>query len=114
MFYFYFESRSEDSSKDPLVLWMTGGPGCSSELAVFYGAFIHPEVGWFGHWIYLIPVRFQYRCQINAVDIFVQLCKYCKLVGQSSNLTPWECMQTESIAKHRLPNARVLEFFEVS
>eukprot|EP00884_Botryococcus_braunii_P006077 jgi/Botrbrau1/15470/Bobra.43_2s0092.1 len=36
MFYFYFESRSGDSSKDPLVLWMTGGPGCSSELAVFY------------------------------------------------------------------------------
>lgn len=35
MFYFYFESRSQKPD-DPLVLWMTGGPGCSSELAVFY------------------------------------------------------------------------------
>lgn len=42
MFFFYFESRSEDSSKDPLVLWMTGGPGCSSELAVFYGTVFPP------------------------------------------------------------------------
>mmetsp|Transcript_30744 Transcript_30744/g.76505 ORF Transcript_30744/g.76505 Transcript_30744/m.76505 type:complete len:546 (+) Transcript_30744:27-1664(+) len=35
MFYFYFKSRG-DPSTDPVVLWMTGGPGCSSELAVFY------------------------------------------------------------------------------
>ncbi|KAL5717012.1 Protein cbp3 [Ranunculus cassubicifolius] len=34
MFYFFFESRN--SKKDPLVIWLTGGPGCSSELAVFY------------------------------------------------------------------------------
>lgn len=34
MFYFFFESRN--SKKDPLVMWLTGGPGCSSELAVFY------------------------------------------------------------------------------
>lgn len=35
MFYFFFESRTQ-SSTDPVVLWMTGGPGCSSELAVFF------------------------------------------------------------------------------
>lgn len=35
MFYFFFESRSLKPD-DPVVLWMTGGPGCSSELAVFY------------------------------------------------------------------------------
>lgn len=35
MFYMFFESR-EDKASDPVVLWMSGGPGCSSELALFY------------------------------------------------------------------------------
>lgn len=35
IFYWMFESRRSPST-DPLVLWMTGGPGCSSELAIFY------------------------------------------------------------------------------
>ncbi|CAN6704751.1 unnamed protein product [Malus baccata var. baccata] len=34
MFYLFFESRT--NKKDPVVIWLTGGPGCSSELAVFY------------------------------------------------------------------------------
>ncbi|KAF6140298.1 hypothetical protein GIB67_000346, partial [Kingdonia uniflora] len=34
MFYFFFESRS--NKDDPVVIWLTGGPGCSSELALFY------------------------------------------------------------------------------
>ncbi|KAL3618744.1 Serine carboxypeptidase-like 48 [Castilleja foliolosa] len=34
MFYFFFESRTKQS--DPVVIWLTGGPGCSSELALFY------------------------------------------------------------------------------
>lgn len=40
LFYFFFESRG--GSDDPVVLWLTGGPGCSSELALFYenGPFI--------------------------------------------------------------------------
>lgn len=35
MFFFYFQAR-EAPETAPVVLWMTGGPGCSSELAVFY------------------------------------------------------------------------------
>jgi carboxypeptidase C (cathepsin A) len=35
LWYWFFESQG-DPSTDPLVLWMTGGPGCSSELAIFY------------------------------------------------------------------------------
>ncbi|XP_073286595.1 serine carboxypeptidase-like [Primulina huaijiensis] len=45
MFYFFFESRNSSkaslkkersSGKDPVVIWLTGGPGCASELALFY------------------------------------------------------------------------------
>ena len=35
MFYFYFRARHDAGGSAPVVLWMTGGPGCSSELALF-------------------------------------------------------------------------------
>ncbi|AES67521.2 serine carboxypeptidase-like [Medicago truncatula] len=34
MFYFFFESRN--SKDDPVIIWLTGGPGCGSEIALFY------------------------------------------------------------------------------
>ena len=33
-FYWFFESRNAPAT-DPVILWMTGGPGCSSEVALF-------------------------------------------------------------------------------
>jgi len=35
MFYWVFQSRNAPET-DPLVLWLTGGPGCASEVALFY------------------------------------------------------------------------------
>lgn len=35
MFYWLFKSR-ENPATDPIVIWLSGGPGCSSELALFY------------------------------------------------------------------------------
>lgn len=36
IFYWLFKTRSEKKETDPVVFWLTGGPGCSSELAIFY------------------------------------------------------------------------------
>ena len=35
IFYWVFQSRNAPTT-DPLVLWLTGGPGCASEVALFY------------------------------------------------------------------------------
>jgi len=35
IFYWTFESRGNPAT-DPLVLWLTGGPGCASEVALFF------------------------------------------------------------------------------
>lgn len=34
-FYWFFEAQ-QNPDKAPVVLWMTGGPGCSSELALLF------------------------------------------------------------------------------
>jgi len=35
LFFWMFESRRSPAT-DPVIVWMTGGPGCSSELAIFF------------------------------------------------------------------------------
>jgi carboxypeptidase C (cathepsin A) len=35
MFYWLFKSRGSPDT-DPLVIWLTGGPGCASEVALLY------------------------------------------------------------------------------
>lgn len=70
MFYLFFESRN--NKKDPVVIWLTGGPGCSSELAVFYenGPFkiadnmslTWNEYGWDKVYCHLIQLFFLWFC----------------------------------------------------
>ena len=47
IFYWMFNSRQESAATDPLVLWLTGGPGCASEVALFFenGPFVFEEDG---------------------------------------------------------------------
>jgi len=35
LFYWWFEARNSPETA-PVVLWLTGGPGCASEIALFY------------------------------------------------------------------------------
>jgi len=68
LFYWFFESQG-DPSKDPLVLWMTGGPGCSSELAIFYenGPFYLNDDGAGG--IYLTANPWSWNINSNIIFI---------------------------------------------
>lgn len=63
-FYWFFESRN-DPKNDPIILWLNGGPGCSSLTGLFFElgpSSISPE---------LKPVRNPYSWNNNASVIFL-------------------------------------------
>lgn len=66
LFYWLFRSRGAKDT-DPLVFWLSGGPGCSSELAVFYenGPFHIKKEGLFD--FKLIKNDFSWNTNANVV-----------------------------------------------
>ncbi|KAM3505336.1 hypothetical protein MY11210_008012 [Beauveria gryllotalpidicola] len=66
LFFWFFESRN-NPAKDPVVLWLNGGPGCSSFIGLFneLGPATIPRSD-------LKPVRNDYSWNNNASVIFVE------------------------------------------
>ncbi|KAI5965649.1 uncharacterized protein KGF55_001011 [Candida pseudojiufengensis] len=64
MFYWFFESRN-DPKTDPLILWLTGGPGCSSSYGLFF------ELGPSSIDLNLKPKYNPYSWNSNASVIFL-------------------------------------------
>jgi len=64
LFYWYFPSKGEPN--DPLVLWLTGGPGCSSEIALLeeLGPYkIDPVT------LKIIPAKFSWSTSANLLFV---------------------------------------------
>ncbi|KAI5955218.1 hypothetical protein KGF54_001779 [Candida jiufengensis] len=64
MFYWFFESRNNPDT-DPLILWLTGGPGCSSSYGLFF------ELGPSSIDVNLKPVYNNFSWNSNASVIFL-------------------------------------------
>ncbi|KAI5968357.1 hypothetical protein KGF57_000216 [Candida theae] len=64
LFYWFFESR-HDPVNDPLILWLTGGPGCSSSYGLFF------ELGPSSISVNLEPVHNPWSWNSNASIIFL-------------------------------------------
>ncbi|CAH6719348.1 carboxypeptidase Y [[Candida] jaroonii] len=63
-FYWFFESRN-DPKNDPIILWLNGGPGCSSMTGLFF------ELGPSSIGPDLKPIRNPYSWNNNASVIFL-------------------------------------------
>lgn len=64
-FYWFFESRN-DPANDPVILWLNGGPGCSSFTGLFF------ELGPSGLSNESVPIYNPYSWNSNASVIFLE------------------------------------------
>lgn len=85
-FYWFFESRN-DPENDPVVLWLNGGPGCSSATGLFF------ELGPSSINATLQPVRNPYSWNNNASVIFLD-----QPVGVGYSYTDGEAISSTAAA----------------
>jgi serine carboxypeptidase-like clade 4 len=133
LFYWMFESQ-KDPANDPVVLWLTGGPGCSSEVAIFFenGPYkINPDLtlannpyGWnaFANLLYVdqpADTGFSYANQayiknqsMVATEMFTFLQKFFQTYPQFAKSKFF--ITGESYAGHYIPaiTAHILEMNE--
>ncbi|XP_065846742.1 uncharacterized protein [Oscarella lobularis] len=130
MFYWMFESR-QSPAKDPLILWLTGGPGCASDLALLAenGPFLMNETskelyyndyGWnsFANLLYVdqpVGTGFSYVADPEkhvfnenevAQDLLTFMTKFYTLYPQYSNVDLY--IIGESYAGHYVPATAAL------
>ncbi|EFY91080.1 carboxypeptidase Y precursor [Metarhizium acridum CQMa 102] len=110
LFYWFFESRN-DPAKDPVVLWLNGGPGCSSFVGLFdeLGPATIPRAD-------LGPVNNPYSWNSNASVIFIDQpvnvgFSYGSNITKSSQAAAKDIYAMLTLFFHQFPNYAERDFF---